>query len=122
MRKHAFTLIELLVVIAIIGVLIALLLPAVNAAREAARRTSCCNKIRQETLATILFQESHKHFPPATTLPSTNGGVSFGSKHPGGAHFSNADGSAKFVSENTARTILRKAACRADGDAYLENF
>jgi prepilin-type N-terminal cleavage/methylation domain-containing protein len=67
MRKnYGFTLVELLVVIAIIGILIALLLPAVNAAREAARRTSCNNQIRQVTLAAINYQASQKFFPPAS--------------------------------------------------------
>jgi len=67
MRKHGFTLVELLVVIAIIGVLVALLLPAVQAAREAARRATCVNKLRQATLATLNYQDARRHFPPATT-------------------------------------------------------
>lgn len=61
--QKGFTLVELLVVIAIIGVLIALLLPAVQAAREAARRTSCLNKIRQLAIATQNFDTAYKHFP-----------------------------------------------------------
>jgi prepilin-type N-terminal cleavage/methylation domain-containing protein len=67
-KKNGFTLIELLVVIAIIGILIALLLPAVNAAREAARRTSCANQIRQAALATINYQSAHRCFPSAGRL------------------------------------------------------
>jgi prepilin-type N-terminal cleavage/methylation domain-containing protein/prepilin-type processing-associated H-X9-DG protein len=64
-NRSGFTLVELLVVIAIIGILVALLLPAVNSAREAARRTQCKNNLRQVGLAVANYESANRALPPA---------------------------------------------------------
>jgi prepilin-type N-terminal cleavage/methylation domain-containing protein/prepilin-type processing-associated H-X9-DG protein len=73
---HGFTLVELLVVIAIIGTLIALLLPAVQAARESARRIQCTSNIKQLALGTQNYESTNKELPPSaiTDLQETNPG------------------------------------------------
>ena len=89
-RRTAFTLVELLVVIAIIGVLVGLLLPAVQAAREAARRMSCSNNVKQIGLALHNYHSAYK------TLPQYQGGS-------GGCHFR------RRSSRLSVRTQIRSA-------------
>jgi prepilin-type N-terminal cleavage/methylation domain-containing protein len=85
-KKSGFTLVELLVVIAIIGILVALLLPAVQAAREAARRSQCQNHLKQIITGMLLHEGAHGHFPVGGYDPQHSGDPDLGAgvKAPGG--------------------------------------
>ena len=81
--RRGFTLVELLVVIAIIGILVALLLPAIQAAREAARRNQCLSQIKQLVLGILEYENARNTFPLASTAPFRQGGsvaVTYGSQ------------------------------------------
>jgi len=69
-RPFGFTLVELLVVIAIIGILVALLLPAIQAAREAARRTKCINNLKNLGLACLNYESAKRSYPPSSSTAS----------------------------------------------------
>ena len=69
-QPHGFTLVELLVVITIIGTLVGLLLPAVQAARDSARRSTCSNNLKQIELAFNVFHDGKQRFPTGVVAPS----------------------------------------------------
>jgi prepilin-type N-terminal cleavage/methylation domain-containing protein len=77
-RFKAFTIVELLIVIAIIGVLAAMLLPAVNSARESARRNQCANNLRQMGQASLMYLEQFKKLPPARMQNTAKNAITHG--------------------------------------------
>ena len=97
-EHRGFTLVELLVVIAIIGVLVALLLPAIQAAREAARRTTCLNQVRQMGVAMQNHVSAMKVFPTGGSIPNPDikNYVSGGWNNPGTANGANKQGLGAF--------------------------
>lgn len=123
--RRAFTLVELLVVIAIIGILIALLLPAVQAARESARRTECTNKLKQLGLANQNYESTYKRFPPGSVnLAGTSANWSHIARilpflEQEGLHelidFSKGPGN----NPAAAATVVRQFLCPSDPNSFL---
>ena len=114
-RPSGFTLVELLVVIAIIGILVALLLPAVQAAREAARRVSCLNNVVQLNLAVHSYEFHFEHLPAGVTNP--DGPIR---SEPQGKHVSWIVQILPYMEQNQlARRFDQEAGAYADKNAVV---
>ncbi|MCI0351662.1 MAG: DUF1559 domain-containing protein [Acidobacteriales bacterium] len=134
--RRALTLVELLDVIAIIGVLIRLLLPAIHAARESARRSQCSNNLKQLGIAAQNFEPTHKRLPPAAILGDggtiRNGSAliyllpyleeGFKSVHSGGAQFLFGNGSMQFIKEIIDHPTCKYLGAKDDGQEASIDF
>jgi prepilin-type N-terminal cleavage/methylation domain-containing protein len=128
-RARGFTLVELLVVIAIIGVLIALLLPAVQAARESARRAQCLNQVKQLALGCLLHEDTMGHLPVNgvnyRNFGDPNGG--FGPAQTGGWHYNilpwieqeNLRNLGKGLSTNEGKNIVKNEVAPTVVSAFI---
>ena len=112
--RKAFTLVELLVVIAIIGILIGMLLPAVQSVREAARRTQCANKQRQLGLAVLNYESAHQLFP----VNQVGAGESDGMGGFGPGYYSWLVPLLPFVEQNNLYSMFNLKINNGDGDGF----
>ncbi len=113
--ESGFTLVELLVVIAIIGILIGMLLPAVQSVREAARRTQCANKMRQIGLAVHNYELAHRQFP----VNQVGSGKSDGNGGFKSGHFSWLVPLLPFVEQENLHSSLNLNINNGDGDGFM---
>jgi prepilin-type N-terminal cleavage/methylation domain-containing protein len=114
LRRSGFTLVELLVVIAIIGILIGMLLPAVQSVREAARRTQCANKLRQIGLAIHNYESAHGVFPVNQVGPGAANGGGYGS-----GYYSWMVPLLPYIEQNNLYNMFDLSINNGDGNGFM---
>ena len=121
-RKPGFTLVELLVVIAVIGILVGMLLPAVQAVRESARRTACQSKLKQISAAILVYENTHNHFPPGRIGCDGTGGEMNAQNCPLDPPLEDQTGASGFVSILPQLQQQQLKDCLAIEDGGLWNW